>query len=226
MRRLGGSGYFTALIVTFVLLCSSCGTTSTIPAVPAANPTADPTANPTASRPDSAENQSGRAERDRVAPPDPVAPSTYRPMARQGRKSDPTIKAGTGRLSRAATVKYSDGVLLRFDGLRHAVEQAEGTGAFPGRAHTAFTLSVINRSSQPVDLTQVAVTATYGSPARIAPAVYDGSAVRDFGTRVPPGGSASATYAFAIPPDDVSRVGLTVDFDNRHAAARFVGAAR
>jgi hypothetical protein len=216
--RIGGSGPITALVVTFVLLCSACGAGS-IPAVPATDPTASP------SRP--AGDGSGRTEAEKVpSPPDPTAPSTYRPMTRQGKKANPTIRAGSGRLSRAATVKYSDGVLVRFDGLRHGVEQAEGTGAFPGRAHTAFTLSVLNRSPQTIDLTQVAVTATYGSPARIAQAVYDDSAVRDFGTRVPPGGSASATYAFAIPRDRLGSVGLTVDFDNRHAAARFAGAAR
>ena len=217
--RLGGSGPIAALIVTLVLLGSGCEATGSIPAVPAANPTASPTG--------SAENRSGRAERDRVsASLDPVAPSTYQPMIRQGRKPGPKIEAEPGRLARAATVKYGDGVLLRFDRLVHAVEQGEGPGAFPGREQTAFILSVLNRSSFPVDMTQVVVTATYGSPARVAPAVYDGPAVHDFGTRVPPGGSASATYAFAIPRDQLGEVTLTVDFDDRHGAAGFTGVAR
>ena len=219
MHRPGGSGRVTALVVTFVLLCSSCATTGSIPAVPAANPTVSPTG-PAADQPPSTEAEKV------PKPPDPEAPSTYQPVTRNGKKPNPTIKAGNGGMSEAAVVKYADGVWLRIDRLRHGAEQGEGPGAFPGRAHTAITLSLHNRSSRTIDLTQVVVTATYGSPARVAPAVYEDPGARDFGTRVQPGDSASATYVFAIPPDQLSEVGLTVDFDGIHLAARFAGAAR
>jgi hypothetical protein len=147
-------------------------------------------------------------------------------VARNGRKPNPTIRAENGGLSKGAVVKYSDGVWLRVDRVRHGVEQGQGPGAFPGRANTAITLSLHNRSSRTIDLTQAVVTATYGSPPRVASAVYEDSAARDFGTRVGAGGSASATYVFAIPRDQLGKVGITVDFDGLHVAAKFAGAAR
>ena len=219
MYRLGGSGLITALVVTFVLLCAACGASGSIPAVPAANPTSSPSG-PTADQP--LPSEPGKVSK----PPDPKAPSTYQPVTRNGKKPNPTITAERGGLSQGAVVKYPDGTWLRVDRVRHGVEQGQGPGAFPGRAHTAITLSLHNRSSRTIDLTQVVVTATYGSPARVASAVYEDSAAQDFGTPVPPGGSASATYVFAIPPDESGNVGITVDFDDVHVAARFAGATR
>lgn len=212
MHRRGGSGWITAVIVTLVLLCSACAARESIPAVPAANPTDSPST-PTQPRKD-------------YTPPDPEAPSTYRQVTRNGRKPNPTIGAKSGGLSERAVVKYSDGVWLRVDRIRHGVEQGQGPGAFANRPYTAITLSLHNRSSRTIDLTQVVVTATYGSPARMASAVYEDSAARDFGTRVGAGGSASATYVFAIPRDQLGKVGITVDFDGSHVAAKFAGAAR
>ena len=211
MHRLGGSGPITALLVSLVFLCSACAATGSIPAVPAANPTDLPTPTETA--------QAAR-------PLDPEAPSNYQPVTRNGKKPNPTIKAEDGRLSEAGKVRYSDGVVLRVDRLRHGAEQGQGPGTFPGRAYTAISLSLHNHSSRTIDLTQVVVTATYGSPGRVASAVYEDSAARDFGTRVEPGGIASATYVFAIPPDQRRKVGITVDFDAIHLAAKFAGAAR
>jgi hypothetical protein len=206
-------------VVTFVLLCSGCAATESTPAVPAANPSGSPSG-PAADQPTPTKSE-------KVArPPDPEAPSSYRPVSRNGKKPNPTIKAGRGGLSKAAVVKYSDGVWLRADRLGHAVEQAQGPGAFPGRSQTAITLSLHNGSTRTIDLTQVVVTATYGSPARVAPAVYEDPAAQDFRTRVRPGGSASATYVFAIPPDQSGKVGITVDFDGVHVAAKFAGATR
>ena len=219
MNRPGGSGLVTALVAIFVLVCSGCAATGSTPAVPAANPTVSPNG--------PAEDQPTRTEAEKVPkPPDPEAPSSYQPVTRNGKKPNPTIKAGNGDLSAAAEVRYSDGVLLRIDRLRQGVEQEQGAGAFPGRAYTAVSLSLHNRSSKVVDLTQVVVTATYGSPARLASAVYEDSAAQDFGSRVQPGGTASATYVFASPPDQLGKVGITVDFDGIHLAAKFSGAAR
>jgi hypothetical protein len=217
MHRLGGRGPITAFVLTFVLLCAACGASGTIPAVPAANPTSSPSG-PAADQP---------APTEKVArPPDPAAPSTYQPVTRNGKKPHPTIKAEEGGLSEGAAVKYSDGASVRVDRVQHGIEQDQGPGAFPGRANTAITLSLHNSSSSTIDLTQVVVTATYGSPALVAPAVYDDSAAQDFRSRVEPGGSASATYVFAIPPDKLGKVGITVDFDGIHLAAKFRGAAR
>ena len=67
------------------------------------------------------------------------------------------------------------------------------------------------------------VTATYGTPSRIAAPVYDGDAV-DFSGTVPVGGTATATYLFAVPPQGTARVAVAVDFDGAHVAANFSGA--
>jgi hypothetical protein len=187
--------------------------------VPAAAPTASPTG-PAADQPTGTDTE-------KVAKPlDPKAPATYQPVTRNGKKPNPTVNAKKGGLAEAAVVKYSDGVWLRIDRLRHGVEQEHGPGSFPERPNTAISLSLHNGSSSTIDLTQVVVTATYGSPARVASAVYEDPAAQDFRSRVQPGGSASATYVFAIPPEQLDNVGLTVDFDGIHIATTFAGAAR
>jgi hypothetical protein len=147
-------------------------------------------------------------------------------VTRNGKPPDPAIKAGSGGFSKAAPVKYPDGVRLVVDRVNHGAEQGQGPGAFSGRPYTAFTLTLHNGSPRTIDLTQVVVTATYGSPARLASPVYEDASARDFSVRVQPNGSASAMYAFAIPPKQLGKVGITVDFDNMHVAAKFGGAPK
>ena len=81
-----------------------------------------------------------------------------------------------------------------------------------------------NGSPQTVDLNQVVVTAMYGTPARIAPPVYNAASVRDFTGTVQTGQSASAVYAFAIPAKQGHKVVVVVDLDGAHVPAEFVGA--
>jgi hypothetical protein len=122
-----------------------------------------------------------------------------------------------------APAKFPDGVTLSITKASPGTEQAEGPGSFRGRHYTAFALALTNGSQQPIDLTGVVVTTTYGSPPRIASPVYDDAAAADFSGTVAPGGTASATYEFALPPGQAKNATMTVDFDEAHAPATFTG---
>lgn len=158
-----------------------------------------------------------------AAPVDPAAPPAYQPVARNGKRPQPTVVANRGGFSAAAPVNFPDGVSVRVDKVARGTEQGEGPGVFRGRPHTAFTLSLTNGSTSPIDLTQVVVTATYGSPPRLASPVYEGAAAADFTGTVAPGATASATYLFAIPPGQARSAVMTVDFADSYAAATFTG---
>lgn len=201
-------------MVGFVFLCSACaapgqGETARVPSVTVAG---SPTS-VLAGRP----GPSGSEPIDRLAPPGDV------PVIRDGKKPSPSIHPRAGGFSPTAPARYPDGVSLTVDQVKHGVETDVGPGAFPGRHYTAMSLSLRNRSMHPINVNQVVVTASYGSPARIASPVYEGGAARDFAGTVQPGGSASATYVFAIPPGGGKRVVVVVDFDSTHVSARFTG---
>jgi hypothetical protein len=157
---------------------------------------------------------------------DRLAPRAYVPVIRHGTKSSQWIRPHAGKFSPTAPATYPDGVTLTVKRVKHGVETDVGPGAFPGRPYTALFLSLRNRSAHPINVNQVVVTASYGSPARIASPVYEGGAARDFAGTVKRGGSTSATYVFAIPPGSGTHVVVLVDFDNTHVSARFTGAMR
>lgn len=157
------------------------------------------------------------------ATPDPVAPQSLAPVTRDGRDAGPRVPAVAGGLSASKPVTYPDGVSVTVERIRRGSETGEGPGEFPGRPYTALVLSLTNGSTTAIDLNQVVVTATYGTPPRIAAPVYEAEAV-DFSGTVPAGGTATATYLFAIPPQGTARVAVAVDFDGTHVAAGFSGA--
>ena len=64
-----------------------------------------------------------------------------------------------------------------------------------------------------------------GTPARIAPPVYEVDGTRDLAGSLPRGGSTSADYAFALPGSSLPVV-LVVDLDETHAPAVFTGTSR
>jgi hypothetical protein len=145
------------------------------------------------------------------------------------RSPAPPVKAkplARGTLSRLATVSYPDGVVVRVDDFNNGVEDGRGPGVFSGRAFTAVTLTVSNGSTAPVDLNEVVVTATYGSPAVVASPVYENPQAQDFSGIAPPGGALSALYVFAIPPKDRGSATLQVDVDAAHDPAVFGGGLR
>jgi len=152
-----------------------------------------------------------------------VAPQSLAPVTRDGRDAGPRVPAVAGGLSASKPVTYPDGVSVTVERIRRGSETGEGPGEFPGRPYTALVLSLTNGSTTAIDLNQVVVTATYGTPPRIAAPVYEAEAV-DFSGTVPAGGTATATYLFAIPPQGTARVAVAVDFDGTHVAAGFSGA--
>lgn len=154
---------------------------------------------------------------------DPAAPPSPAPVARDGKAAGPRVQAATGGLSATKPVSYPDGVSVTVDRIRRGAEAGDGPGEFRGRQYTALALSLTNGSAAAIDLNQVVVTASYGTPARIAAPVYDDDAV-DFSGTVPAGGTATATYLFAIPPQGTAQVAVSVDFDGDHVAAGFSGA--
>jgi hypothetical protein len=157
---------------------------------------------------------------------DPAAPSKYQPVLRKGKKvPNVTIPASTARLFASAAVRYSDGVLVSITKIAGGKEKGSGPGTFPGRPLSAFTIRITNYSGGPLDLNQVVVSAQYGLPARLAAAVYNDASAKDFSGILMPGGSATATYVFAIPPERTDNIVLFVHFDNTHAPAIF-GSAR
>jgi len=210
-----GSRWAAVLCGVVLLACAiGAGGVSAATAAPAA---AQPP--PAATEPDPGDAAAGVA-----APVDPVAPPTYQPVVRNGKKPQAAAAtANRGGFSAAAPATFPDGVSVKVDKVAQGVEQGEGPGVFRGRPHTAFTLSLTNGSTGPIDLTQVVVTTTYGSPARIAAPVYEGAAAADFTGTVAPGATATATYLFAIPPGQAKSAVMTVDFDDAHAPATLTG---
>ncbi len=201
-----------AIVLGVALLCSACAAPGSVGENTAGSESAATLADPLAQQP--------------AKPSDPVAPPTVPPVIRNGLPGRQAISANTGGLSPLATVTYPDGVSLQINGIRTGTEQSDGPGQFPGRAYAVVDLSLENQSAQPIDLTQVVVTATYGTPARIASPVYGNSDAKDFSGTVNSGGTSSATYLFAVPVDQRGVVVLTVDFDANHVAATFTGAVR
>ena len=218
MTCFGGSKIITTVMLSFVLVCSACASPGVRAAVPAGNPTAPAHRVPSPGPADIAEQP--------AKPLDPEAPPSYRPVVRNGKQQHRSVEAKAGRLSKAASVKYPDGVVLRIKRIALGVEKEQGPGAFPGRPYTAISIVIDNRSRTTMDLSQVVATTTYGSaPARVAAPVYAGSATKDFSGTLPPGGTEIGEFAFAIPTEKVTPVVLTVDFDDVHHPATFAGVA-
>jgi hypothetical protein len=121
-------------------------------------------------------------------------------------------------------VVYPDGLQVRVTGISQKTVTAQGPGELTGKPLTVFTIEMTNGTSAPIDLTQVVVTAAYGSPAVAAPPVYD-NGIQDFATNLKPGATATTKYAFSIPVKNLKRITLSVDFDGKHTAAVFDGSA-
>jgi hypothetical protein len=209
MRCKGRTRQLSATMVAVAVLSGGCG---------AGSSSAVPATDSLAVAPEQAASAGSGA-----APLDPEAPSQYRPVVRNGARPDPAVAAPPGGFTRAEPVRYPDGVSVRVDRVERTVERGEGPGVFPGRPQTAVSMTLTNGSARPIDLTQVVVTTTYGVRPRVASPVYAHPAAGDFYGVVQPGGTATATYVFAIPPGQARTVRTMVDFDDVHAAATITG---
>ncbi len=128
-----------------------------------------------------------------------------------------------GRFTAASPVKYPDRVTVSVKSIKPGTEHGQGPGVVDGRSYVGLIVRIDNHSRAVVDLNQVVVTTTYGSPARIAAPVYEDPAAQDFSGAVAPGSQASANYYFAVPAQDRADVTTTVDIDAGHGAAVFRG---
>jgi hypothetical protein len=153
---------------------------------------------------------------------DPVL-RTYKPVLRAGRPPHPSVSADPKPFDRA--VRYSDGLRLAVTRLVQGKVTGQGPGVFLGEPKTEIGLRMTNSSDRAVDLDQVVVTLVYGTERRTSRPVYDDRA-RDFNGTLRPGRTATATYVFSVPRDDLDDVTMFVDFDGQHTVARFRGSAR
>ncbi|GGM05884.1 hypothetical protein [Nakamurella endophytica] len=156
---------------------------------------------------------------------DPPAPPSSPPVARHGRPAHPTIAASAGAFAASLPARWSDGVVLTVARVRHGSETGRGPGDFTGQPFTAVTFQLRNGSDRTLDLSAVVVSASYGTPARVAAPVYDDTA-QDFAGSLPPGASATATYLYAFPPSALASATATVDLDGVHAVAQLRGGLR
>jgi hypothetical protein len=126
--------------------------------------------------------------------------------------------AGTARTIEAAPADFaapsawSDGASVRVVAARQQVTSGSGPGELAGQPQTVFQLELVNGSGAPLVLDAVVVQATYGDPAAQASPLYDRETL-DFAGTLAPGESATATYSFAIPADQLGAVSLSVDVD-------------
>ncbi|WP_344019250.1 hypothetical protein, partial [Microlunatus capsulatus] len=121
-------------------------------------------------------------------------------------------------------LRWSDGVRVAVVEVTQGELDQPGPGSRIG-PFTSFRLRVTNESDEPLDLSRVITSLTYGRPPLQARPVYDEDAA-DFTGRLAPGDRASARYSFAVPASGRSAVALTVDLDARHGLATFRGDAR
>lgn len=123
----------------------------------------------------------------------------------------------------SSEARYPDGIGLRILGVTQQTITATGPGAMTGKPKTTFDIEFANHSRSAVNLNEVVVEVTYGSPSHSAAPVYDPT-VQDFAGTVAAGKTVRTEYAFSIPTADLNHVRMTVRFNQLHAAATFVGA--
>jgi len=184
----------------------------------AASPTSGPTSAGSSSPDADPTSQGTAAQRPSVSP---LAPATVKPVIRNGVRPHPSISARPAPFDQS--VVYPDGVELAVTGIHQGRVTGQGPGVVKG-PKTTFDLRFTNGSTRAISLDQVVPTAEFGTPARVAAPVYD-ARTQDFGTTVAPGRSATARYAFSIPPSQLGDVTIHLDFDGRHYAASFQGSA-
>lgn len=145
----------------------------------------------------------------------------------KGEQTSTSSKSGKRIEAPAATaivdeVSYSDGLQVAVTEVKSGKIEAVGPGEITGQPFTAMSVTVTNNSKQTIVLDQVIPQVRYGSPARIAPPVYNKD-TRDLSGTLKPGQSTKAIYAFSIPRSDFSNVTFALDVDGQHGLAVFKG---
>lgn len=210
-RRTGSAALLLALALAAPSLtaCSS----GPVPAAATATSTGTATAHPDDDTP------TGTASRGA----DPLVTSTGQ-VTRGSSAPAPSVTAPAGALrgTSAVALSYPDGVKVSLDKVTRGTTVANGPGTFNGLSYLALTLQVTNGARAALDLNQVVVSLRYGSPQRMAQAVYQQGAT-DFTGSLPSGGTGTATYLFTEPQPASASAQLVVDLDGTHTPATFSG---
>lgn len=140
---------------------------------------------------------------------------------RIGVSSRPSISAKPATVNQP--VRYGDGVSLRVRSVSFAKETSKGPGSFPGRPYALLTLVMTNKSNTALSISDVVVTVLGHNFVPVPPVYAQEAKVQDFSGTLKPGQTASARYAFAVPPASRSMVTVVVDFDGAHTSAVFRG---
>lgn len=159
-------------------------------------------------------------------PQDPLASALSTSISRASGTGGVRLKPSAGKLSPNSTIRYSDGVVIRMVRVTQGAEKGQGPGVLPGRSYMAFSFAIENHAGGALDVSNVVVSATYGSPSRLASPVYDDDLGQDFSGQALPASIKTATYKFAIPNDQRSTLNLNVDLDATHDPAQFTGGLR
>lgn len=154
-------------------------------------------------------------------PPDPLA--TDVPVLKRTGASKTRVPATSAPFTKAVT--YRDGVSLRIVSVKQAKTTGKGPGVFVGAPLTQFDVELKNGTTSDLKLDQVVVSLLYGSPQRVAQAVYEDGAV-DLSGVVGAGKTVTARYLFSVPTAKLSAVSMTIDFAGTHAAATFKGSVK
>lgn len=177
------------------------------PAAPSSTPL--PSA-PTATTPT---GTTGPAAEDPSAPrPQPTVPA--RPVERL-----PPVPLAESEGSEA--VAEAGALRIEVVDVASVVSAGAGPGQVRGEPAVAFTVRWSNVGTTAVPLGTAVVDLSYGSGTPASP--VDGPPSRAVARSVPPGGSVSGVYVFAVPADQRARVALTVSEGPALPTAVFVG---
>ena len=224
-----GAGVAALGAAAVVLALGACTTSTDVAAVPtgAAAPSASPSASPSTSASPTGPSGEEAGPQDRPSPsatasrpPDPAVDKA--PVVKREGALPKAKRADAPPATFRKPLVYTDGVTVEVTEIEQGTSEGQGPGVFVGAPKTAFTVTVTNDSKKPVDLTQVVVTTTYGTPALQAQPVYDDGA-RDLSGTLEPGASATGLYQFSVPTDRLGDVTTYVDLDGRHLPGTFSG---
>lgn len=159
-----------------------------------------------------------------VATTDQATPSDILPPSGAAPTTESPSSPSTGPIG--STFTYTDGLSVTVTSLQRFTPSDTSAGVNPGQAAVIATVTIHNGTSANVDLALVQVTAYGGSAGNQATSVFDSAngIGSGFSGSVPVGRSATAKYAFALAPADLSNVVVQVTPDFNHDPASFTGA--
>lgn len=119
---------------------------------------------------------------------------------------------------------FGTGVRAQVTAVRAVTSAGTGAGQVAGAPAVAFSISLVNGSTVPVSLAATNVALSYGAAADPGLPV-GGAPATVFSGVLAPGGTASAVYVFAVPPDRRGTVALTVSYAAGAPVVLLTGAA-